>query len=316
MSEYGYSEQSLATIEQEEGRNFRRAGLLLATAGLAISSVMGNAENAEAISTSPSFATEATVAANTEVNCDTTTITIIGHRGVGMGTRKMGGQKYTEDTLPALKKALQVGADGFETDYLPAKTGQEVSNHDPSLNRTTNGTGKVKYRPWRYISKKRADSGARIVTHSRVQYATRLMGGYRQQEMKRANHTDEQLRGMINTNYKYVKDAVCKVLFTASEISTLRRINAIDPNMRVGYIERSGCSRPDLADMPEFIDAVMIDSCAVTSDYVRAAEARDIQVSARGVDTVSEFHRMLNKGIKRFVTNKPEVLAKERNRIT
>jgi len=48
-----------------------------------------------------------------------------------------------ENTIPAFKKAIQLGADLLEIDVRETKDGHLVIMHDPTVNRTTNGSGKV-----------------------------------------------------------------------------------------------------------------------------------------------------------------------------
>ncbi|WP_305781680.1 glycerophosphodiester phosphodiesterase family protein, partial [Brucella sp. CMUL 018] len=48
-----------------------------------------------------------------------------------------------ENTLPAFEMALQMGADGVELDVQRSADGQVVVIHDETLNRTSNGVGKV-----------------------------------------------------------------------------------------------------------------------------------------------------------------------------
>lgn len=51
--------------------------------------------------------------------------------------------KYPENTLLAFRKALELGVDQIETDVRITKDNQLVLIHDPTLNRTTNGSGNV-----------------------------------------------------------------------------------------------------------------------------------------------------------------------------
>ncbi len=50
---------------------------------------------------------------------------------------------YPENTMSAFKAALEVGVDQIETDVRVTKDGQLVLIHDPTVDRTTNGSGKV-----------------------------------------------------------------------------------------------------------------------------------------------------------------------------
>ena len=60
---------------------------------------------------------------------------IIGHRGAS-GTEP-------ENTLRSFQKAVDVGADGIELDVHTCATGELVVIHDDTIDRTTDGSGKV-----------------------------------------------------------------------------------------------------------------------------------------------------------------------------
>lgn len=51
--------------------------------------------------------------------------------------------KYPENTMIAFRKALELGVDQLETDVRITKDGYLVLIHDATVDRTTNGTGKV-----------------------------------------------------------------------------------------------------------------------------------------------------------------------------
>ena len=51
--------------------------------------------------------------------------------------------KYPENTMEAFKAAVELGVDQVETDIRVTKDGELVIIHDATVDRTTNGTGKV-----------------------------------------------------------------------------------------------------------------------------------------------------------------------------
>lgn len=63
-------------------------------------------------------------------------IIVIAHRGIW--------RNAPENSLQAIKNAIELGADMVEIDIQKTKDGQLVLMHDPSVNRTTNGEGNVK----------------------------------------------------------------------------------------------------------------------------------------------------------------------------
>lgn len=62
-------------------------------------------------------------------------VKVIGHRG--------NVQYVPENTIPAFQKAIELGVDLIEIDIRETKDGHLVIMHDPSVDRTTNGTGNV-----------------------------------------------------------------------------------------------------------------------------------------------------------------------------
>ncbi len=63
-------------------------------------------------------------------------ILVLGHRGYSA--------KYPENTILAFRKAIEAGADGVELDVWLTKDGEVVVIHDETVDRTSNGNGKVK----------------------------------------------------------------------------------------------------------------------------------------------------------------------------
>jgi glycerophosphoryl diester phosphodiesterase len=60
---------------------------------------------------------------------------VIAHRGTS--------GRYPENILPAFQNAIEVGADWIEFDVMTTSDGVVVLNHDSTVDRCTNGTGKV-----------------------------------------------------------------------------------------------------------------------------------------------------------------------------
>jgi glycerophosphoryl diester phosphodiesterase len=74
--------------------------------------------------------------------------------------------KTDPDTIPAIKLAAKYG--GAELDVLLTRDDKLVVIHNAKLNKSTNGTGFVHNRTFKYISKLRTKNGARVPTFARV----------------------------------------------------------------------------------------------------------------------------------------------------
>ncbi len=79
---------------------------------------------------------------------------IIGHRGAS-GTEP-------ENTLRSFRKALEAGADGIELDVHLCASGELVVIHDYTVDRTTDGSGKVSDLPLDELRELDAGKGERI----------------------------------------------------------------------------------------------------------------------------------------------------------
>lgn len=73
-----------------------------------------------------------------------------------------------ENTLPAFDKALELGVDMIECDVRLCKSGSLVVIHDKTVDRTTNGSGKVSTLTITELKKLDAGHGARIPTLTEV----------------------------------------------------------------------------------------------------------------------------------------------------
>ena len=76
----------------------------------------------------------------------------VAHRGHAL--------EFPENTLPAYRKAIELGVEMIECDVNITSDGQLVMIHDATLNRTTNGTGRVSGATFDEIQ--RLDAGAKF----------------------------------------------------------------------------------------------------------------------------------------------------------
>ena len=72
--------------------------------------------------------------------------------------------KYPENTLEAFRAALALGVDQLETDVQITKDGELVLIHDATVERTTNGTGKVREMTLAELKTLDAGNGTKIPT--------------------------------------------------------------------------------------------------------------------------------------------------------
>ena len=243
--------------------------------------------------------------------CERDRVVVIGHRGIGPGTRTLFGAARSEDTIGAFAAAMRAGADGFETDFWPTADDQVVSHHDATLTRMTDGTGGISSLTAADVERLRNQSRAPVPTFREVLSAmvpvhpdVRL-----QQEFKDGRlFSDSLLLELARLDREFVGDVDAQVLVTSSELSTLERFHELAPDLPVGLIERSS-GRPPLSTVPAWVDVILIELGAADPTYIRQAAARGTEVSLRKVDSVAQLHEAVRMGATRIVTDRPEVLG-------
>jgi len=87
-------------------------------------------------------------------------VLVLGHRGYSA--------KYPENTILAFKKAIEAGADGIELDVWLTKDGEVVVIHDETVDRTSNGSGRVKEMTLEELKELDFGNGERIPTLEEV----------------------------------------------------------------------------------------------------------------------------------------------------
>ena len=205
---------------------------------------------------------------------------------------------------------MRDGADGFETDYWTTHDARIVSHHDATLDRMTDGSGSIGGRTWTYVRGVRNSSGAPVPTLRGVERRMASYGGRRQQEIKDgAAFSRAMLEQVLRIDRAHGRLAG-RVLITSSQLPTLRRVHALAPRVGIGLIDRTTTGRPRLSRVPGWVDVLAIDLRAADAKYVARARAAGHAVSVRNVDTVLQLHAAVALGVRRVVTNMPEVLGR------
>ncbi|HAY3561287.1 TPA: glycerophosphodiester phosphodiesterase family protein [Elizabethkingia meningoseptica] len=87
-------------------------------------------------------------------------ILVVAHRGDW--------RNYPENSIKAVNSAIKMGVDIVEIDIQKTKDGQLIIMHDPKLDRTTNGTGKISDVTLAYIKTLILRNGASMPTREKV----------------------------------------------------------------------------------------------------------------------------------------------------
>ena len=237
-------------------------------------------------------------------------VLVIAHRGFSGGA--------PENTLIAFKKALELGVDMIELDVHLSKDGEVVIIHDDTLNRTTNGKGKVAEYTLKELKQLDAGSsssppysGERIPTlkevlqlvEARVPLAIELKKGERDRttiiDLADRAFQEVEKMGMLN-----------QVLFASFELSAIERIQERNPHVPVAFISGKDWNSPNEITGGKPIPILSCRARALNPFNISRAHKEGIKVFAWTPNTEEEMEQFLKMGVDGIITNFPDRLIK------
>ncbi|MBI4482815.1 MAG: glycerophosphodiester phosphodiesterase [Acidobacteria bacterium] len=222
---------------------------------------------------------------------------LIAHRGYS--------GRYPENTLLSFRKALEAGADFMELDVHLSRDGHVVVIHDATLNRTTDGKGKVAEKTLEELKPVSAGypekfggqfEGERIPTLDEV---LELLQGKAQLlvEIKSEAVTDQVEGGVEEKALAAVKARGMErdAAFLSFELRALERLKQLSPEVRTGALfgRRQGDDLPAIARK---LGAEMLvchyQLVLAQPDLVRGAHQRGLKVAVYTVDDLANLEKV------------------------
>jgi len=235
---------------------------------------------------------------------------MVAHRGFSGGA--------PENTMAAFKKAMDLAVDMIELDVHLSSDGQIVVIHDDSLNRTTNGKGKISHYTLNELKQLDAGSwfgsqfsGEWIPTLKEVLELTRgqillnieLKGGdlgqYSMMDLADRSLQEVEKAGMLN-----------RVLFASVDLSAIERIREKNPRVPVALIYSKSWSFPQEATGGRPIPVLSCRGTVLTQTNISKARQQGVMVFVWTLNTEEHMEHFLNMGVDGIITDHPERLIK------
>ena len=237
-------------------------------------------------------------------------VLVIAHRGFSGGA--------PENTLAAFKKAMDLGVDMIEFDVLLSEDGQVVVIHDDTLNRTTNGKGKVANYTLNEL--KQLDggswfgkefSGEKIPTLQEVLELTRgqvLLNI----ELKKGDLGRYTMMDLADRSLKEVENAgiLNQVVFGSFDSSAIERIREKNPRIPVALIHDKSWSSPQEATGGRPIPVLSCRGTVLTQTNISKARQQGVIIFVWTLNTEEHMEHFLNMGVDGIITDHPERLIK------
>lgn len=216
----------------------------------------------------------------------------IGHRGAA--------GLEPENTLRSFRRAAAEGAGVLEVDLRLTVDGRLVAMHDPTLDRTTDGTGPVREVTLADLRRLDAGLGERVPTFEEV---LEVIGLPIHAEVKAYEAAEPLAKIIRNMSLARRVTPIC----FSGEI--LRRVKRIVPDQPVGLIcpdVSTGVVREASSIGAAFVSAQASSLNTGTAGQLKRA---DLKVTAWTVNQPGEMRRLIDLGVDGIVTDHPDLLA-------
>jgi len=221
-----------------------------------------------------------------------------------------------ENTLASFCKAIELGANGIETDLQKTKDGVIVLFHDSVLDRKSDKKGAVADHTWAELREADVGSwfsprykGERLITFEQFL----IFFGRRDLlfviELKPL-FTHSEMGEIIRLIDEY--GARKKTTITSFVFDNLKTARDVDKNIRIGYVLNKKID-DDVILQLESIDGRQVYPPAelITPDQVKLAHHHGLEVNAWGIQNVEIMNNMLALGVDRIIIDFPDKLIEE-----
>lgn len=218
---------------------------------------------------------------------------------------------YPENTIPAFKGAIQVGADWAELDVQQTADGEVIVMHDSNLKRTTGLDKEVWQVTWDEI--KDLDNGSwfdkkyQTVRIPTLEEALKVCRGkiHLNIEIKPSGHDKDLEEQVAKLLKKYHMRDTCVV--SSLKYDSLRKIKEADDSIETAYI--TSVSYGNFTDL-EYADGYSVESTLLSKSFVNKAQKAGKQIYVWTVNSEERLEKVVGMGIDNVITDDP-VMAKE-----
>lgn len=213
---------------------------------------------------------------------------IIAHRGASF--------YEPENTIRAIKRAIEMKADFVEVDVRRSKDKELVIMHDAEITRTTNGNGLVKHKTLKELKKFDAGQGEEIPTLDEVVIFVKNRVGL-VIEIKESGTEKEIVKNIAENNLN-------DVILTSFYHETIKNVSKLNSDLDTGII---------FVGQPVSVHKLAFDANAssifpsyryMNEEMVKQSKEHGITVYPWAIDDFSIFEKFAKMDVDGVVTNK------------
>ncbi len=244
-------------------------------------------------------------------------VMVIAHRGFS--------GRAPENTMAAFKRAMDIGSDAIEFDVRFSRDGRLIVFHDDTLERTTNGKGRVADFTLNELKQLDAGSwfspmfaGERIPALEEVLELTRghILFNI---ELKKGDHGKYSMLDLAEQTFKEVSRTGMgeQVLFSSFDLEAIERIRQKDSGIQVAFITRDPWNSPLDAMRGKSFPVLNPRKSVLNEKNLSAARQQGVKVNVWTLNGDEEMEKFIPMGVDGIITDHPdrliELLKKKRH---
>lgn len=211
-----------------------------------------------------------------------------------------------ENTIEAFELAGKAKAFGIETDIQCTSDGKLICMHDPTVDRTTNGTGKISNMSLNQIKKLKIDTGSNINKYNNLSVPTfneylkicKKYDCYAIVELKKTL-TQSSIKNVVKTiKSENMKNKCIIISFDETVLNTVRKT---DSSIKMGYLVKT-------ASQSSINKAISYKNCIIcpgkiSEELIEYAKAKKVQIDVWTVNDYQKKAILNNMGVDFITTN-------------
>jgi glycerophosphoryl diester phosphodiesterase len=240
-----------------------------------------------------------------------------------LAAHRGGALLWPENSMLAFTRAVELGADFIEFDVHLSLDGEPVVIHDPTLDRTTTGTGPVRAMSGASLRALRLKDGSGTPTDERVPTLDEVvaLAARTRRQMLVEIKVDERRQRYPGIEEKVLAvldrhDMAGAAVVMAFERETWRRVRALRPALRAGALysprtlEHLGATLASETEAArrEGVAFLGLHQALVNADTVTAAERAGLTLGVWTVNEAEALQRFIDLGVGVLITDRPDLV--------
>ena len=221
--------------------------------------------------------------------------------------------RYPENTMPAFRKAVEVGCHGIEFDVHLSKDGEAVIIHDETLERTTNGEGLVGEKTYRELKTLNAAKPHPETTdfaeipslREYFEYIAEQPNIISNIELKTGVFVYEGIEEVVYSLMKKYR-LIDRCIISSFNHESVLRMKRIDPSVPCGLLVDSWQIHPETYVRDLGIECYHPPAYCLSTELISGLHKAGIRVNPWFGSIQCDYRQLIEMGVDSLITDYPD----------